>query len=108
MEWLQMPIVRLQIDVSGTRGEEVWRNLRHFDLVDGAPTESHPESGERCKHPADAVHPEGEFLSATIQVETMLLAQYAVAHYLEQNHVLDADVSGDTESVLSCTIPHVS
>lgn len=103
-----MPIVRLQIDVSGTRGEEVWRNLRHFDLAEGASMESHPGSGKMCKHPADAVHPEGEFLSATIQVETMLLAQYAVAHYLEQGHVLDADVSGDTESVLSRTVPHVS
>lgn len=90
-----MPIVRLQVDVSGTRGEEVWRNLRHFDLAEVASLESHPQSGEMCKHPADTVHPEGEVLSATIQVETMLLAQYAVAHYLEQNHVLDADVSSD-------------
>jgi hypothetical protein len=91
-----MPIVRLQIDVSGTLGEEVWRNLRHFDLADAASMESHPESGKMCKHPADAVHPHGESLSATIQVETMLLAQYAVAHYVEQNRVLDADVSSDT------------
>lgn len=93
-----MPSVRLQIDVSGTRGEEVWRNLRHFDLAEGTSMESQPESGEMCKHPADAVHTEGEFLSATIQMETMLLAQYAVAHYLEQDHVLDADVNSDTES----------
>ncbi len=90
-----MPSVRLQIDVSGTRGEEVWRNLRHFDLAEGASMESHPESGETCKHPADAVHREGEFFSATIQVETMLLAQYTVAHSLEQNRVLDADVSSE-------------
>ncbi len=90
-----MPIVRLQIDVSGTRGEEVWRNVRHFDLAELASIESPPERGEMCKHPADAVHPDGESLSATIQVETMLLAQYAVAHYLQQNHVLDADVSSE-------------
>ena len=90
-----MPIVRLQIDVSGTRGEEVWRNLRHFDLGEVASMESNRESGETCKHPADAVHPEGEFFSTTIQVETMLLAQYAVAHYLEQNRVLDADVNSE-------------
>jgi hypothetical protein len=64
-----MPIVRLQVDVSGTLGEEVWRNLRHFDLAEVASMESHPQSGEMCKHPADAVHAEGEFLSATIQVE---------------------------------------
>lgn len=103
-----MTIVRLQIDVSGTRGEEVWHNLRHFDLAEVVSMESNLESREMCKHPADAVHPEGESLSATIQVETMLLAQYAVAYYLEQNRVLDADVSSDTESVLSPTIPHVS
>ena len=90
-----MPIVRLQIDVSGTRGEEVWSNLRHFDLAEGASMEFHPERGDMCKHPADAVHPEGESLSATIQVETMLLAQYAVAHYIEQNRVLDADVNSE-------------
>jgi len=90
-----MPIVRLQIDVSGTLGEEVWRNLRHFDLAEVVSMESHLESGKMCKHPADAVHPEGEFISATIQVETMLLAQYAVAHYLEQDHVLDADVTSE-------------
>ncbi len=90
-----MPIVKLQIDVSGTLGEEVWRNLRHFDLAEVASMESNSESGEMCKHPADAVHPEGEFLSATVQVETMLLAQYAVAHYLEQDHVLDADVNSE-------------
>lgn len=90
-----MPIVRLQIDVSGTRGEEVWRNLRHFDLAEGASTESHPDSGETCKHPADAVHTDGECISGAIQVETALLAQYAVAHYLEQDRVLDADVDLD-------------
>ncbi len=90
-----MPIVRLQIDVSGTLGEEVWRSLRHFDLAEAASMESNPDHGEMCKHPANVVHPEGEFLSGTIRVETMLLAQYAVAHYLEQNHVLDADVSSE-------------
>jgi hypothetical protein len=26
-----MPTVKLKIDVSGTVGDEVWRNLRHFD-----------------------------------------------------------------------------
>jgi hypothetical protein len=31
-------------------------------------------------------------MGAEIRVQTPLLAQYAVAHYLEQERVLDADV----------------
>jgi len=45
-----------------------------------------------CKHAADAPHPKGEWIGAEIQLQTPLLAQYAVAHYLEQPRVLDADV----------------
>jgi hypothetical protein len=34
----------------------------------------------------------GEWIGAEIRLQTSLLAQYAVAHYLEQDRVLDADV----------------
>ena len=37
-------------------------------------------------------HPAGEWRGAAIELNTPLLAQYAVAHYLEQPRVLDADV----------------
>ncbi len=36
--------------------------------------------------------PKGEWIGAEIRLETPLLAQYAVSHYLEQERVLDADV----------------
>ena len=34
----------------------------------------------------------GEWIGAEIKLQTPLLAQYAVSHYLEQDRVLDADV----------------
>ena len=80
-----MPVVKLQIDVSDTVGDEVWRNLRHFDLAESSFMDSQPE----------AAHLGDECVGAAIHVETMLLAQYAVAHYLEQDRVLDADVEPD-------------
>ena len=46
----------------------------------------------RCKHAANQPHAKGEWIGAEIRLETPLLAQYAVSHYLEQERVLDADV----------------
>jgi hypothetical protein len=37
-------------------------------------------------------HGKGEWIGAEIRLQTPLLAQYAVSHYLEQERVLDADV----------------
>ena len=45
-----------------------------------------------CKHAPDQPHAKGEWIGAEIRLETPLLAQYAVSHYLEQDRVLDADV----------------
>jgi hypothetical protein len=87
-----MPTVKLKIDVSGTVGDEVWRRLRHFDQEKSASFEYRSANGRACKHSADARHAKGEFIVAKIRVETPLLAQYAVAHYLEQERVVDADV----------------
>jgi hypothetical protein len=88
-----MSIVRLKIDISGTVGDEVWRNLRQFDQIERASiTQGSAGSGKPCNHPPNAPHSKGEWISADIQVKTPLLAQYAVSHYLEQERVLDADV----------------
>jgi hypothetical protein len=87
-----MPTVKIKIDVSGTVGDEVWRNLRHFEQGKSASFEYRSANGRACKHPAAARHAKGEFIVAKIRVETPLLAQYAVAHYLEQERVVDADV----------------
>jgi hypothetical protein len=86
-----MPKVRLKIDVSGTVGDEAWRAIKPYDQIQSA--EFGPRfGGGECKHPADAPHPKGEWIGAEIRLQTPLLAQYAVSHYLEQDRVLDADV----------------
>jgi hypothetical protein len=87
-----MAIVRLKVDVSGTTGDEAWRSLQPFDQIQSA--KFGPEFGGSgvCKHAPDAPHGKGEWIGAEIRLQTPLLAQYAVSHYLEQERVLDADV----------------
>jgi hypothetical protein len=87
-----MAIVRLKIDVSGTVGDEAWRELKQFDQIQSADFGPQFGSGGRCNHPLDAPHGKGEWIGAEIRLQTPLLAQYAVSHYLEQDRVLDADV----------------
>ena len=87
-----MPRVKLKIDIAGTVGDEVWRRLRHFDEIQSASFgPQHGSSGE-CPHPPGAPHARGEWRGAIIRLQTPLLAQYAVSHYLEQERVIDADI----------------
>jgi len=86
-----MSTVRLKIDVSGTVGDEAWRQIRQFDQIQGADFGPQFGSGGRCNHPLNALV-KGEWIGAEIRLQTPLLAQYAVSHYLEQDRVLDADV----------------
>ena len=87
-----MTTVRLKIDVSGTIGDEAWRNLRPFEQAVGASLGPCLGKNGAGHHAAGVPHPKGEWVIAEIQVQTPLLAQYAVSHYLEQGRVLDADV----------------
>jgi hypothetical protein len=87
-----MAIVRLKIDVSGTRGTEAWDRLRQFDQIQSAKFGPEFGSSGPCKHSPSDPHARGEWIGAEIRLQTPLLAQYAVAHYLEQERVLDADV----------------
>ena len=87
-----MAIVKLKIDVSGTVGDEAWHGLRQFDEIQSAAVGPRFGSGGTCKHAANQPHAKGEWIGAEIRLETPLLAQYAVSHYLEQDSVLDADV----------------
>ena len=87
-----MSLIRLRIDVSGTVGDEAWRGLKQFDQIQSAAFGPHVGSGGACNHPANAPHAKGEWMDAEVRLQTPLLAQYAVAHYLEQERVLDADV----------------
>jgi hypothetical protein len=84
--------VRLKIDVSGTVGDSAWRQIRQFDQIQSAAFGPQFGSGEKCKHAANVPHSKGEWIGAEIRLQTPLLAQYAVSHYLEQDRVLDADV----------------
>jgi len=87
-----MAVVRLKIDVSGTVGDAAFSQLRQFDEIESAEFGHVFGSSGECRHPASAPHLRGEWIGAEIRLRTPLLAQYAVAHYLEQDRVLDADV----------------
>jgi hypothetical protein len=87
-----MSTVRLKIDVSGTVGDEAFRQLRQFDEIQSAEFGHRFGSSGVCTHPAHAPHGKGEWIGAEIRLKTPLLAQYAVSHYLEQDRVLDADI----------------
>ena len=89
---IAMAVVRLKIDISGTRGEEAWRGLRQFGEIQSATFGPQFGSSGPCRHAPDAPHTKGEWRGAEICLATPLLAQYAVSHYLEQERVLDADV----------------
>jgi hypothetical protein len=86
-----MSVLRLKIDVSGTVGDEAWRGIKQFDQIQSA--DFGPQYGTSPhNHPLDAPHVKGEWIGAEICLQTPLLAQYAMSHYLEQERVLDADV----------------
>jgi len=87
-----LSLVRLKIDVSGTTGDAAWRQIRQFEQVQSASFGPQFGSGGGCHHAANAPHSKGEWIGAEIRLQTPLLAQYAVSHYLEQDRVLDADV----------------
>jgi len=87
-----MSVVRLKIDVSGTVGDEAWQSLQQFDQIQSADCGPQFGSGGSCNHAPGAPHQKGEWIGAEIRLQTPLLAQYAVSHYLEQDRVLDADV----------------
>jgi hypothetical protein len=87
-----MATVRLKIDVSGTVGDAAWRQIQQFDQIQSADFGPQFGSRGRCNHAPNAPHNTGEWIGAEIRLQTPLLAQYAVSHYLEQERVLDADV----------------
>jgi hypothetical protein len=87
-----MSKVRLKIDVSGSIGNEAWHALKQFDEIQGAAFGPKFGSSGSCKHPPGTPHGKGEWVGAEIELQSPLLAQYAVSHYLEQERVLDADV----------------
>jgi hypothetical protein len=87
-----MSVLKLKIDVSGTVGDAAWRELKQFDQIQSAKFGPQFGSSGSCNHPPEAPHRKGEWIGAEICLQTPLLAQYAMSHYLEQERVLDADV----------------
>ena len=85
-----MPVVKLKIDLNGTRDDEAWRALRHFDPILAAHY-GPAFGGTHCRHAPGTPHPAGEWWAAEVKLATPLLAQYAISHYLEQPRVLDAE-----------------
>lgn len=84
--------IRLKIDLSGTRGDEAWRALKHDDEMLEAHYGPAFGSGGSCRHPENTPHGRGEWMGARVVLPTSLLAQYAIRHYLEQPRVLDAEL----------------
>ncbi len=87
-----MANVRLKIDISGTVGDEAWRRIKQFEEIQSASYGAEYGTSGECRHAPGTPHPKGEWRGALIKLQTPLLAQYAVSHYLEQPGVLDADV----------------
>jgi hypothetical protein len=99
-----MSIVRLKIDVSGTTGDQAWREINQFDQIQSASFGPQFGSGGLSAKPVATAgsdvpssetrrpYPKGAWIGAEIKLQTPLLAQYAISHYLEQDRVLDADV----------------
>jgi len=89
---LGMSKVLLKIDVSGTVGDEAWKNLRQYDEIKSAAFGPQFGSSGNCKHDPASPHGKGEWIGAEIELQTPLLAQYAMSHYLEQERVMDVDI----------------
>ena len=86
-----MKLVRVQIDISETHGEEAWTSMPQFEEV---------EPREKifrlfCGHTTGQRHPAGEWGEATLKFEDFI-AEYALAHYLKQPRVIDATIEPES------------
>ena len=88
-----MTAIRLKIDVSRTVGDQAFRDLKQFDEIVSASFGPKFGSSGECKHAPDTPHARGEWIGAEVELQTPLLAQYAISHYLEQDLVLDSDLA---------------
>lgn len=88
-------IIRLKIDLAGTRGDEAWRSLTHYEEMNEARYGPAFGSSGECAHAAGEPHRAGEWMGAEVVLPTPIIAQYAIRHYLQQPRVLDAEVEED-------------
>ena len=87
-----MKLVRVKVDIGVTHGDEVWTGMPHFEEVEPRGTVFRLF----CGHDPDELHPEGEWGEATLKFEDFI-AEYAVAFYVKQRGVIDADVEPESE-----------
>ncbi len=87
--------LRLQIDISGTTGNEAWESLHHFSEIHSSRCSPEEGSSGPCLHEPNEPHPAGEWWGAVVTLESFL-AEYALPHYLEQARVIDAYIDADT------------
>jgi hypothetical protein len=87
-----MSTLRLKIDVSGTTGDQAWREINQYDQIQSATFGPQFGSNGLANRPPGIPYAKDEWIGAEIKLQTPLLAQYAMSHYLEQARVLDADV----------------
>ena len=89
-----MTRIRLEIDIGGTVGTEAWDSLKHYEEVSGGRFGSDVGSSGPCEHSPAEPHRTGEWCGAIVLLEHHILAEYAVAHYLEQPRIRDACIDG--------------
>jgi len=75
-------------------GTEAWDRLRHYEEVSGGRFGPEEGASGECEHLPTEPHRAGEWFGAVVLLEEHILAEYAVAHYLEQPRVKDAYIDG--------------
>lgn len=89
-----MTRIRLEIDIGGTVGTEAWDRMKHYEEATAGWFGPEEGSSGPCDHLPEEPHGEGEWCCGVVLVEQHLLAEYAIAHYLEQPRVKDAYIDG--------------
>ncbi len=83
--------ILLKIDISGTRNDEAWRELKHFHLVCESGFGRQYGTSGPCHHSRNEPHRRGEWRGGFVKVEPFV-AEFALPHYLDQPRVLEAEI----------------
>ncbi len=82
-----MKLVRVKLDIAGTQGDQVWKDMQHYEEVEPRQCVFRLF----CGHGANEIHGPGEWGEATLSFEDFI-AEYALAHYLRQPRVINAEI----------------
>ncbi|MFY9269789.1 MAG: hypothetical protein WAO55_08605 [Candidatus Manganitrophaceae bacterium] len=79
----------LELDISGTLGEDAWLDLEQpKGFIEGAVVKEPSQPG--CDHPIDQPHPEGEWREVQVLVEDLHLEDAAL-FYKEKDRILSVE-----------------